>query len=106
MGSRWIVEITVFTLHDKKMVRHLVLTSLKFHIKYFTLTLNVSHGFFCFSQNLVRDVPLTNYPDVCTDEPSRGSAFCADHCEVAKAEEIPTGLRAFAKFAKNKSGTK
>ena len=59
-----------------------------------------------FSQNLVRGVPLANYPDVCTNEPSRGSAFFTDHCEVAKAEEIPTGLRAFVKFAKNQSGKK
>ena len=44
----------------------------------------------------VAGFPALNYPNVCTMEPaSQNSAFCAEHCEIARESNIPTGLREF-----------
>ena len=47
-------------------------------------------------KTVISGLPAVNYPDVCPKEPtSRTSAFCEEHCEVAKTNNVPTGLRAF-----------
>lgn len=43
---------------------------------------------------------MLNLPDVCTDSPVRGKAFCQDHCDLLEKEapDVPTDLREFLKF--------
>ena len=36
-------------------------------------------------------------PNVCTNSPSSGSAFCAEHCKLISGLGYPTGLREFLK---------
>ena len=36
-------------------------------------------------------------PNVCTNSPSSGSAFCAEHCKLISGLGYPTGLREFFK---------
>lgn len=38
------------------------------------------------------------YPDVCTDEPKYGKAFCEHHCAVAAKNSIPCDLKEYLKF--------
>ncbi|XP_022111569.1 uncharacterized protein LOC110990776, partial [Acanthaster planci] len=47
--------------------------------------------------NQVGDIPVPSIPDVCTESPAHGKAFCADHCVVAERSSTPTGLRDFLK---------
>ncbi len=46
------------------------------------------------SQTSVGGVRL-NLPDVCSNSPVHGKAFCTGHCELLQEEapEFPTGLR-------------
>ena len=39
-----------------------------------------------------------NYPDVCTEEPKYGKAFCEHHCVVALNNSIPSDLKEYIKF--------
>jgi hypothetical protein len=40
--------------------------------------------------------PALNYPNVnCSKEASQNFVFCLTHCDVAREEKIPTGLREF-----------
>ncbi|KAK6169667.1 hypothetical protein SNE40_020669 [Patella caerulea] len=50
-------------------------------------------------QNTVDGVPLINFPDVCTEEPEPGSAFCPDHFKLMEKSKIPTSLKGFLKYA-------
>ena len=44
----------------------------------------------------ISGLPAVNYPDVCPKEPlSATSAFCEEHCELAKTKGVPTDLRKF-----------
>lgn len=45
---------------------------------------------------VVSGLPTINYPNVCTEEPeTQASAFCAEHGELAKTQNVPTNLREF-----------
>ena len=48
-------------------------------------------------QYIVEQIPALAMPDVCTNSPLPGKAFCQDHCKVleAKTPPIPTDLRGF-----------
>ena len=37
-------------------------------------------------------------PNVCTQEPATGKAFCVQHCGVLEREGIPTALRTFIRY--------
>lgn len=57
----------------------------------------------------VSGLPTINYPNVCTVEPeTQASAFCAEHSQLAKAQNIPTILRQFihdyCKVSRNDDG--
>lgn len=41
---------------------------------------------------------IADLPDVCTDTPLRGKAFCKDHCSVLEEKGIPTGLKEFLRY--------
>ena len=43
---------------------------------------------------------MLNLPDVCTESPAHGQAFCHEHCEFLQqqAPDVPTGLRDFLQF--------
>ena len=45
----------------------------------------------------MQGIPYLNLPDVCTENPKHGQAFCATHCQFLKdnAPGVPTGLREF-----------
>ena len=49
-------------------------------------------------QHCIADLPNLNLPDVCTDTPLRGKAFCKDHCSVLEEKGIPTGLKEFLRY--------
>ena len=53
-----------------------------------------------FLQQTATEFPTLNLPDVCTDSPVRGKAFCRDHCALLgrEAPDVPTDLREFLKF--------
>ena len=36
-------------------------------------------------------------PPVCTNQPKKNCAFCADHAQVSEKLGVPSGLRAFLK---------
>ena len=36
-------------------------------------------------------------PNVCTNSPTSGSAFCVEHCKIISDMGYPTGLREFLK---------
>lgn len=52
-------------------------------------------------QQYINGMPTLNLPDVCTESPSFGKAFCPSHCELLekKAPIVPTGLREFLKYS-------
>jgi len=49
---------------------------------------------------MVQNIPSLHLPDVCTESPVPGKAFCSDHCSLLKshAPDVPTGLRDFLKY--------
>ena len=51
-------------------------------------------------QQTVAGFPTLNLPDVCTDSPVRGKAFCRNHCALLEREapDVPTDLRGFLQF--------
>ena len=48
-------------------------------------------------QHTLRGIPQLNLPDVCTESPVRGHAFCSAHCKfiMEQHSEVPTVLRGF-----------
>ena len=46
-----------------------------------------------------------NLPDVCTNSPVHGKAFCPDHCALLgrEAPDVPTDLHKFLKFCGSKA---
>ena len=46
-------------------------------------------------------MPTLNLPDVCTESPAHGKAFCPSHCVLLeeKAPGVPIGLRDFLKYS-------
>ena len=50
----------------------------------------------------VQGFPLINYPDVCTQEPVPGKAFCLHHCSVAYEKGVPSKLRDYLDFKSGK----
>ena len=57
-------------------------------------------GLYVFMQHTVKDLPALNLPDVCTETPAYGQAFCQEHCNFLsqQAPDVPTGLRDFLRF--------
>ena len=57
-------------------------------------------GLYVFMQHTVKDLPALNLPDVCTETPAYGQAFCQEHCDFLsqQAPDVPTGLRDFLRF--------
>lgn len=51
-------------------------------------------------QNFVRGLPLVNYPNVCTNSPRHGQAFCVEHVKFLneKYPNVPTDIRGFLKY--------
>ena len=43
---------------------------------------------------------MLSLPDVCSEPPAHGQAFCGEHCEFLpqQAPDVPTGLRDFLRF--------
>ena len=43
---------------------------------------------------------MLSLPDVCTEPPAHGQAFCDEHCKFLQqqAPDVPTGLRDFLRF--------
>ena len=47
----------------------------------------------------VEELPLLNYPNVCTNEPiNQNNAFCLYHFEEAKKHNVPSNLRDFLRY--------
>ena len=46
----------------------------------------------CCFQHMVEGIPRVNLPDVCTDPPLHGKAFCASHCAFLRDIENDNGL--------------
>ena len=47
----------------------------------------------------VEELPLLNYPNVCTNEPiNQNNAFCLYHFEEAKKHNVPSNLRDFLRL--------
>ena len=44
-------------------------------------------------KTVVSGIPHLNYPDVCVNQPVPHHAFCAEHCDAAAKEGIPTKLQ-------------
>ena len=51
-------------------------------------------------QYIVEQIPALNMPDVCTNAPMHGKAFCRHHCEILETQipPIATGLREFLQY--------
>ena len=65
-----------------------------------SLNMNISLIYLFFQQNIVHGLPLVNYPDVCTNSPEHGKAFCNEHVEYLneKHPTVPTGIRDFLRY--------
>ena len=50
----------------------------------------------------VQGIPLLNFPDVCTEEPVPGKAFCLRHCMLAHESGVPSNLREYINFRSGK----
>ena len=50
---------------------------------------------------IVEGIPSLHLPDVCTEAPLYGKAFCLEHCKLLEksAPDVPTGLRDFLKYS-------
>ena len=55
-------------------------------------------------QHSVQGFPTVNLPNVCTNAPQHGQAFCAQHSEFLSscAPEVPLGLRDFLKILQSR----
>ena len=53
--------------------------------------------FISWNQNFVKGFPLLNYPNVCTDAPQAGKAFCDEHVAylTSKHPDVPTDVCGF-----------
>ena len=53
-------------------------------------------------QHSIQGFPTVNLPDVCTNSPMYGRAFCKDHCDFLShnAPDAPLSLRDFLVFCK------
>ena len=51
-------------------------------------------------QNYISGLPLLNYPNVCTNCPQHGKAFCAEHLQYLNEKQptVPTGIREFLSY--------
>ena len=49
-------------------------------------------------------IEIRGLPDVCTNSPLRGKAFCQVHCSVAEKSGIPIGLREFLQHCNDPVG--
>ena len=43
-----------------------------------------------------------NYPKVCPRNPANQSAFCQTHCNAVKMKGVPTDLKLFLQYCRNK----
>ena len=52
------------------------------------------------TQNAVQGLPNLSLPDICTNSPLYGKAFCKDHCDVLEKHcpEVPLEVKAFLKY--------
>ena len=55
---------------------------------------------------IVDSIPTLNLPDVCTNAPLHGKAFCKQHCQVLEQQKppIPTDLRGFLEYCGTMEG--
>jgi hypothetical protein len=44
-----------------------------------------------------------NYPKICPRNPEYLSAFCDKHCSVVKNKSVPTDLKQFLQYCRNKN---
>ncbi len=44
-----------------------------------------------------------NYPKICPRNPEHMSAFCDKHCSVVKKRGVPTELKLFLQYCRNKN---
>lgn len=53
-----------------------------------------------FNQNFVKGLPLLSYPDVCTESPQAGKAFCGEHVAYLAENhpDVPADVRGFLKY--------
>ena len=53
-----------------------------------------------YLQYLVKEIPALSMPDVCTNQPAPGKAFCTEHSQLLQSQSppIPTELRSFLKY--------
>ena len=58
------------------------------------------YNFLLKLQHTVEGIPSINLPDVCTNSPVSGKAFCIEHCKYIKDMKlnIPTGLKDFLSY--------
>ena len=49
---------------------------------------------------MLQGIPQLHLPDVCTESPIRGRAFCSSHCKFIEENyaHVPTGLKEFLKY--------
>ena len=57
---------------------------------------------FIMQQNAVEGIPNLSLPDICSNAPKPGMAFCEEHCSLLLNTDatFPTGLREFLKYCK------
>ncbi|XP_046862761.1 uncharacterized protein LOC124456333 [Xenia sp. Carnegie-2017] len=51
-------------------------------------------------KNFVKGIPLLNYPNVCTEWPQHGKAFCEQHVQYLEKNfpNVPTSVRGFLRY--------
>ncbi|XP_046864630.1 uncharacterized protein LOC124459152 [Xenia sp. Carnegie-2017] len=51
-------------------------------------------------KNFVKGIPLLNYPNVCTESPQHGKAFCEQHVQYLEKNfpNVPTSVRGFLRY--------
>lgn len=72
----------------------------------FQFFMDVTHNYIMYDcictcmQYIVQQIPMLSLPDVCTNSPLYGKAFCAQHCTVLQEQSPPitTDLRGFVRY--------
>ena len=95
VGDRWDMEVELCSLYVSCSGETCTLFKLGM----------LDKGLYVFMQHTVKDLPALNLPDVCTETPAYGQAFCQEHCDFLsqQAPNVPTGLRDFLRFKKRVS---
>ena len=97
LGYWWDLEAHFSTLYAQSEGKQYHIYELLFYCH----GISMIEGFF-LQQFVIQNIPALSLPDVCTNAPLPGKAFCDKHCRVLEGHSppIPTDVKGFLKFCR------